>query len=706
MLLETLWDHPGYKCYGVKTEYMRHVWAPEKPPVNQTTPCEIYYSPNVYEKPDRENPGKVWFRSVYLDLDQKVLPKYPHLPKTDKELKEVTQKLVAKLGGRKPTALVHSGVGLHLYWIFKEFMSKEVWEPKAAYLRNIVQKEGWVTTQDGAVTTNQKAFLRPPGYYHWKTGVGLRVRFLGEGFRTDLYDWKDFPDLVVPYSAPSPPPSGKLSQSVQNAEGLLQKIIQTYGPEWMDERDNWMKTGFALVDALGKTEECRALFDKYSMLSPKFDQREQEKLWKSIDKIPKERPVTIRFLQNQIQEQVLKEESVQATRKGKKPSFDQLVDMCVQFPLFQDNLRFNSFSYTMEWKGKLLDDPMILDIRAQLGRLHQINLTTPQVHELAIYIGKEYFEYNPLRDWINALPPWDGTDHISFLSDHLGLIGIEKIFLRKFLVGAIARGLNPGIKRDEVLILQGKTDLYKSSMLRNLVPFAEWFRDDFQPSLFKGDKDQIRGLYGKWIVELPELDATRSAQAESLKRFFSQQEDHIRPPYMRTESRFLRQVVFTGTTNHPEFLNDGTGERRYWPVSIRRLQPINMLWVIENRIQLWAQAKHFLSPSFDSYCLSATEKELHAQQVLLYKVEDVWEIPIRNFLIDKIETTIYEVGKDGLGIPQERMDRKIQDRLRDILKKLEWIQIKRGSHRIWVRDFRAPEEKVPSFLAPPIPHDQ
>ena len=94
-------------------------------------------------------------------------------------------------------------------------------------------------------------------------------------------------------------------------------------------------------------------------------------------------------------------------------------------------------------------------------------------------------------------------------------------------------------------------------------------------------------LIGKWIIEMPELGHMGKSDVETLKQFFSRKEDRYRPAYARNTIDRPRQCVFGATTNESEYLRDGTGNRRYWPV---RCGQTDLEWLKANRDQIFAEA--------------------------------------------------------------------------------------------------------------------
>lgn len=74
---------------------------------------------------------------------------------------------------------------------------------------------------------------------------------------------------------------------------------------------------------------------------------------------------------------------------------------------------------------------------------------------------------------------------------------------RKTLVAAVARIYHPGVKYDSMLVLNGQTDLGKSTFFARLA--GEWFSDSLNFTDMGKGKDAAEKIQGVWIVEIPEL---------------------------------------------------------------------------------------------------------------------------------------------------------------------------------------------------------
>lgn len=198
--------------------------------------------------------------------------------------------------------------------------------------------------------------------------------------------------------------------------------------------------------------------------------------------------------------------------------------------------------------------------------------------------------YHPVRDYLNSLA-WDGVPRVeALLIDYLGADDTRytRAVTRKMLAAAVARVFVPGCKFDHVLVLVGPQGIGKSLLLHKLG--RQWYSDSL--NTMQG-KDAYELLQGVWIMELGELAATRRAEVEVVKHFISKQADMFRVAYGRHTTVFPRQCVFFGTTNEAVFLKDRTGNRRFWPVPVRRGPHPKSLWTdfTDAEVdQVWAEA--------------------------------------------------------------------------------------------------------------------
>lgn len=228
------------------------------------------------------------------------------------------------------------------------------------------------------------------------------------------------------------------------------------------------------------------------------------------------------------------------------------------------------------------------DIRATIwmSNLYRIE-PKQQAMIAAVQCVAESHSFHELRDYLKALR-WDGVERISrdgWLTLYCGAEATEyhRLAGMKWMISAVARAMRDSeTKADGVLVLEGPQGIGKSTALRIL--FSPWFTDS---PIRLGDREAAMVIRGRWGIELGELDAFNRAESTTAKNFFSQSEDRYRSPWGKRPQDVRRACVFAGTTNESMWLKDQTGNRRYWPVHIERVDRDELR---TDRDQLWAEA--------------------------------------------------------------------------------------------------------------------
>lgn len=177
--------------------------------------------------------------------------------------------------------------------------------------------------------------------------------------------------------------------------------------------------------------------------------------------------------------------------------------------------------------------------------------------------------YHPIKEYLDHLPEWDGTDRVeTLLIDYFNATdnSYTRAVTRKMMVAAVARIVHPGTKFDSVLILNGPQGIGKSTFFAKLA--GDWFSDSLTLTDMK-DKAGPEKLQGYWILELGELAGMRKTDVEVVKSFISRSDDKYRASYGVNVESHPRQCIIVGSTNAESgFLRDITGNRRFWPVRI------------------------------------------------------------------------------------------------------------------------------------------
>lgn len=239
--------------------------------------------------------------------------------------------------------------------------------------------------------------------------------------------------------------------------------------------------------------------------------------------------------------------------------------------------------------------------------------------------------FHPVQDYLDGLKS-DGKPRIdTWLPDYAQ--AKDTPYVRAVsaitLIAAVRRIRQPGCKFDEMPVLISNQGTNKSTALATLAVNPDWFTDDLP--LSADSKKMIERMKGRWIIEAAELKGMRGAAVEHLKSYLSRQVDRARMSYDRMISELKRQSIAIGTTNSPKFLNDVTGNRRYWPVEVGVFDLVKLK---ADRDQLWAEAAA-REAAGESIRLDSSLWAEAAVEQTERTVADPWVEQIENLLGDK-----------------------------------------------------------------------
>ena len=216
--------------------------------------------------------------------------------------------------------------------------------------------------------------------------------------------------------------------------------------------------------------------------------------------------------------------------------------------------------------------------------------------EITEYVQSEEVPvFNPIVDYLEHLPKWDGQNHVARLFSRIpGLSTEQHAFLAIWLRSMVAHWLQMDMLHGNECVptFIGAQGCGKTTFVRRLLPqhLRQYYLDHFNLSN-KFDKEMA--LSNNLIVNLDEIDTVRPSQQASLKQALSVSKVNGRPIFGKTQEDRLRFASFVATTNNHHPLTDVTGSRRYICLMI----PDGLLIDNDGDIdydQLYAQVLHEL----------------------------------------------------------------------------------------------------------------
>lgn len=284
--------------------------------------------------------------------------------------------------------------------------------------------------------------------------------------------------------------------------------------------------------------------------------------------------------------------------------------------------------------------------------------------------------FNPVTTWLDGLV-WDGKPRIdTWTQTYLGCANtaLQRTQGSIQLLAAVRRARHPGAKHDVLPVLEGPQGGGKSTAISILAGGGNLFTDGL--NIGDDPKVIIEQTADAWHVELAELAGIGKREVEGVKSFLSRQHDSARLSYDRANTRRSRNFVMWATTNDDEYLIDPTGNRRFWPWKVGK---IDLVGLQRDRNQLWAEAAHrekagesiALPPEL--YAAAAEEQRSRVQI-------DPWQQTLEDAIGDRYGKILVTDIWSRLGVDSKTQNPALGKRISGVMKLMGWKKDKQRGH--------------------------
>jgi hypothetical protein len=317
-------------------------------------------------------------------------------------------------------------------------------------------------------------------------------------------------------------------------------------------------------------------------------------------------------------------------KKGIKATLPNLQVALSRGDFFGWQVRFDTFFHCLmvapygadRWHE--ITDGLEVRMRSQLERNHGFHPVSKEMMRDALLAVGEDNQFDTAQHWLEGLQ-WDGERRVEqFFPRYFGVE--DSPYARSagwYTWTALAgRVLEPGVKADMVPVLVGPQGTGKSSGVKAMVPDAQFF---FEVNIAERDADLSRQMRGKLIGEIGELRGFGRVEKEAIKAFITRTTEEWVPKYREHATTMPRRLVFIGTTNQEEFLEDDTGNRRWLPMTAGK---VDVKAIERDRLQLWAEARE----TFRLIGVDWTAEGLAGAAHEAHQVRDSWGEVIQTWL--------------------------------------------------------------------------
>ena len=243
-----------------------------------------------------------------------------------------------------------------------------------------------------------------------------------------------------------------------------------------------------------------------------------------------------------------------------------------------------------------VDERVLVSMRARMAMDTDKRVLKSDVYDV---IKSDYARLvHPVREYMEALPPWDGRDRVHELA---GMVTVDNPedwawALHKWLVACVATWMSDAVSNHEVLTLIGSQGIYKTTFFRHLLPpeMRNYFWENAHNTF--SSKDDHLALAENCLVEIEEVDTASQRDLSELKALVTSETVKERRPYARFREEKHRLASFCATGNQQHFLSDDTGNRRWLCFNVSHIEDPRT-WALDYG-QLYAQLRDELRKGF------------------------------------------------------------------------------------------------------------
>lgn len=274
--------------------------------------------------------------------------------------------------------------------------------------------------------------------------------------------------------------------------------------------------------------------------------------------------------------------------------------------------RYNEVLHIMEYRRRktdteqpepfhILDEMMENSIWMEMNELGY-SCTVKTIQNL-IYSDFS-ITYHPIREYLDSLPEWDGTDYIGILANSVHT-SHQKFWvecLERYLVGMCAAATQDDVVNHTVLLPCSEIqNIGKTTFINNLLPPE--LRAYLSTGLINpNNKDDLAKIAQAMLINLDEFEGMNGRELNIFKDLVTRKVISIRLPYARRSQNFPHTASFAGTCNYQEVLHDTTGNRRFLCFHVNSMEFIKI-----NYAQLYAQIKYLLNKPGYQYWFTQSE---------------------------------------------------------------------------------------------------
>ena len=173
--------------------------------------------------------------------------------------------------------------------------------------------------------------------------------------------------------------------------------------------------------------------------------------------------------------------------------------------------------------------------------------------------------HHPFKDYVSALPEWDGTDRVTMLASRVSGNGMWLNGFHIWMLGMVAQWLGyPARCANAVapILVSTEQGMCKSTFCSMLLPeeLRTYYTDKFTINATSGCEQKL-STFG--LINMDEFNMYTERMMTILKNLMQMKKVNYRKCFKAYYSDLPRIASFIGTSNEKSLLTDETGSRRF-----------------------------------------------------------------------------------------------------------------------------------------------
>lgn len=302
-------------------------------------------------------------------------------------------------------------------------------------------------------------------------------------------------------------------------------------------------------------------------------------------------------------------------------------------------VEFRKVAENDETAGWRVLTPEVLNSIVRKAKLEDIVDGSPRTDIEEFIFSDATPVYDPIQDYLLALPTWDGKNHVAELFNRIpGLTSEQLSWCSTWLRSAVAHwlGLDAEHGNECVPVLIGAQGCGKTTFAMRLLPPA--LRTYYLDHINFGNKfDADMALTHNLLVNIDEFANMKGNQQGKLKQTLSKQKVNGRPIFGKSQEDRRRYASFLATTNDEHPLTDPTGSRRYICLQVPKGRFIDNTQSVDYE-QLYAQLLYEIREKQIPYWFTNSEVE---------RMQEANQSFLKEYKLDEMIGSCYKVPEEN-----------------------------------------------------------